>query len=116
MRVLITITPQMYRQALGLALLKHRPGDDVLLAAPEELEAQTERFSPHALVRNYDGEGSEVPRGVVCWVGVLITDSMNAVISVGGRTSDAHDVTMNGLLSALDKAEALVESRKEGVC
>ena len=111
-----SLIPQMYRQALALALavLKHRPDDDddVLLASPEELDAQTKRFAPHALVQSYDGdEGLSIPEGVVCWVGVLVTDSMNARIAVDGRFSDIHDVTVDGLLSALAETEALIESR-----
>ena len=112
MRVLIALSPQMYRQALALAILKHRPDDDVLLVSPEELDAQTERFAPHALVQSYDGdEDLSIPEGVVCWVGVLVTDSMNARIAVDGRFSDIHDVTVDGLLSALAETEALIESR-----
>ena len=115
MRVLITISPQMYRQALALAVLNHRPDDEVLLASPEELDAQTKRFAPHALVQNHDGEDLSIPEGVVCWVGVLVNDSMNATIAVDGRFSDVHDVTIDGLLSALEEAATLIGSTEGGV-
>lgn len=108
MRVLVTVSPQMYRQAVALAVLQHRPDAKVLIAAPEDLDGQAESFAPHALVHNDDGEELGVPEGVVCWVGVTITDSMNARISVGGRVTDAHDVTVEELIAALDEAEALV--------
>ena len=98
----------MYRQAVALAVLRYRPDAEVLIASPEDLDRQAKSFAPHAVVRNDDGEELGVPEGVVCWVGVMITDSMNARISVGGRVTDAHDVTVEELLAALDEAEVLV--------
>lgn len=86
MRILVTVSPQMYRrQAVSIAILRHRPDAEVLIASPEDLDGQARSFAPHPVVRNGDGEQLDVPEGVVCWVGVLITDSMNARISVGGR-------------------------------
>ncbi|MDP9487973.1 MAG: hypothetical protein M3Q49_19650 [Actinomycetota bacterium] len=114
MRVLVTVSPQMYRQAVAIAILRHRPDAEVLIASPEDLDGQARSFAPHAVVRNDDGEQLDVPEGVVCWVGVLITDSMNARISVGGRVTGAHDVSIEKLIAALDEAEALVEE-EDGV-
>ena len=108
MRVLVTVTPQMYRQAMAIAILRHRPDAEVLIASPEDLDGQAKSFAPHAVVRNHDGEELGIPEGVVCWVGVMINDSMNARISVGGRVTDAHDVCVEELIAALDEAEALV--------
>ncbi len=114
MRILVTISPQMYRQAVALAVLQHRPDAEVLIASPEDLDGQAASFAPHALVHNDDGEDLGVPEGVVCWVGVIITDSMNARISVGGRVTEAHDVSMEELLAAIDEAEALVPADASG--
>lgn len=107
-RVLVTVSPQMYRQAVALAVLRHRPDAEVLVASPTDLHGQATSFAPHVLVRNDDGESLDATEGVVCWVGVMITDSMNARISVGGSVTDAHDVTLEELLAAIDEAEALV--------
>jgi hypothetical protein len=35
MRALITVTPQMYRQAIALSIQRHRPGLEVRVAAPQ---------------------------------------------------------------------------------
>ena len=38
MRVLITITPRMYREAIAFSLAQSRPDFEVRIAAPEETE------------------------------------------------------------------------------
>ena len=45
-RVLITLEPRMYRQAIALALRRGRPDSEVLLAAEESLNGQVHDFAP----------------------------------------------------------------------
>jgi hypothetical protein len=67
-RVLITVEPRMYREALALAVQSHRPGAEVLLVAEGAMDGQVDGFAPHVLVRN-DGDGGvpeELLESVVC--------------------------------------------------
>ena len=45
-RVLITLEPTMYREAIALALRRSRPHSEVLLAAEVSLNGQVHDFAP----------------------------------------------------------------------
>ena len=51
-RVLVTVEPQMYRQAIALAVQRARPRSEVLIAPEDVLDGQVEDFAPHVLVRS----------------------------------------------------------------
>ncbi len=52
-RVLVTIDPFMYGEALAFSLRKERPRAEVsLLASSEDLPAELERARPHLVVAN----------------------------------------------------------------
>ena len=57
MRILIANTPLMYRESLALAVHRHNPDFEVMIADPASLDEEAERFGPHALVRD---DGIEV--------------------------------------------------------
>lgn len=105
MRILVANTPRMYRESLALTIQRHNPGFEVMIADPASLDGEAERFGPHALVRDDDGVELRAPDGVICWVGIIINDHLNARISVDGRVSDIHDVSMDEVLAALDEVE-----------
>ncbi len=50
MRILVTITPRMYREAIAGYLLQHRPGYEVRSSAPADAEEEVILFAPHLLV------------------------------------------------------------------
>ena len=110
MRVLVTVEPRMYREALALAVQRNRPQAEVMLLPEEVMDGQVKDFAPHVLVRN-DSDGV-VPAGllgsVVCRMEVLYTDGMAARVSVGGSSYRIEDATMEDLLSLVDKAEEQV--------
>jgi hypothetical protein len=109
-RVLVTVEPRMYREAIALALQRNRPEAEVMLVPDGILDGQVENFAPHVLVRN-DSDRA-VPEGllssVVCRMEVLYTDGMAARISVGESSYRIEDATMEDLLALVDEAEALV--------
>jgi hypothetical protein len=110
-RVLITMEPRMYRQAIALALQHARPHSEVMLAPEESLNEQVHGFAPHVLVRSDSGRGfpEELMGGVVCRVEVLYTDHMGVRVSVvGGRSYTIEDASMDDLISIVDEAEGLV--------
>lgn len=116
-RILVTISPRLYREAIALSIHRHRPDFEVLLAAPNSLDGEAERFGPHALVQDADEEGlpPEVPDGVVCRVRVLKTpERMDATIELGGATSVLRDVTLEELFVALEEGESLSQGDDGG--
>ena len=108
-RVLVTVEPRMYREAIALALQRARPHSEVMLAPENVLDGQVGEFAPHVLVRN--DSDREIPEGqlgsVVLSVEVLYTDGMSARISVGARSYAIEDATMDDLISLVDEAEGL---------
>jgi hypothetical protein len=108
MRILIANTPLMYRETLALAIHRHNPEFEVMIADPASLDGEAERFGPHTLVRDDDGIEVGSLDGVVCWVGVIIDDHLKARISIGGKVSEIHEVSLNELLAALDEAAKFI--------
>jgi hypothetical protein len=109
-RVLVTVEPRMYREAIALAVQRNRPEAEVMLVPQDVLDGQVEDFAPHVLVRNDSDRG--VPErllgSVVCRIEVLYTDGMAARVSVGDRSYRLEDATMEDLLALVDEAEDLV--------
>lgn len=108
-RILITASPRMYREALALSAHRHRSDLEVRIAPPEEISEEVRSFRPHLLVRNdTDGLDPKVLAGVPCWVEVLYSDSMDVRIGVDGRIDEIHDICMEDLLAVIDEATELV--------
>ena len=107
MRILVAITPHMYREAIALSLLQHRPGYEVRIVAPGDLEEEVRVFVPRLLVQNdIDWLEARALMQVPCWIEVLYSDSMDAKISVDGRIEETHDISMEVLLRVADEAAA----------
>ncbi len=67
-------------------------------------------MEPHVLVRDDDGVETGAPDGVVCWVGIMIDDHLNARICVNERISELHDISLDEFLAALDEAQGLIST------
>jgi hypothetical protein len=118
-RVLVTLSPRMYREAVALSVQRDRPGlVDVRLAPPEAAEAQLASFRPHLLV--HDDAGGDPRRGlapipeavletVPYRIEVLYSDGMDARISADGRLTEVRDASTEDLLGAVDGAAELAE-------
>ena len=107
MRILVTIIPLMYREAIAGYLLQHRPGYEVRSSAPENIEEEVILFAPRLLVHDdTDGLDPRVLRGVPCWIEVLYSDSMGARISLEERFEVNPDISMEVLLRVADEAAA----------
>ena len=108
-RILVIISPRLYREVLALSIQRRRPDFEVLLAPPESLDGRAELFRPHVLVQGADEAG--LPRalvhGVVCRVRILITDRIDATIELDGTTSELRDVSLDELFAVLEEAEGL---------
>jgi hypothetical protein len=121
-RVLVTLSPRMYREAVALSVQRGRPGlVDVRLAPPEALEAQIASFRPHLLVHNEasaDARDGAVPipetalQAVPYRLEVLYSDGMDARISADGHISEIRDASTDDLLETVDAAGSLAEGEE----
>jgi hypothetical protein len=113
-RVLLTLSPRMYRQAIALSVQRGRPGlVDVRLAPPQAAQAEIASFRPHLLVHD-DARGdarrglAPIPEAVLeavpHRVEVLYSDGMDALLSADGRLTELHDASTDDLLRAVDAA------------
>ncbi len=108
-RVLVTISPLMYREAIALAVHRGRPDLDVRVAPPEAAERELAGFRPHLLVHNDTSPiSAEALQGVPCRVEVRYSDSMSArMIAEDGGVEETDDMGTEGLLRAVDRVAAL---------
>jgi hypothetical protein len=106
MRVLVSIEPRSYREALTVALRHLRPRLQVRAAAPEYLEEVVRRFRPHLVVCNE--ATSPVRANAVSWIEIVIHDGMGATVVVGERERVVEGVTLADLLAAIDETEGLI--------
>lgn len=104
MRILIANTPLMYRETLALAVHRHNPDYEVIMANPAFMDGEAIHFAPHALVRDDDGIQVASPDGVVCWVGIMIDDHLKARISLDGKVSEIREISLYEVLDAFDEA------------
>ena len=111
MRILITVCPLMYREAIALSVRALRPLHEVRIAPPQAARAEIARFRPHLIVRtDDDGLGPEALAGVPSRVEVLYTDSMATRIALDGRTDEKPDACLEDLLAAIDETGGLVSA------
>ena len=104
MRVLVTLTPLMYREAIAHSLRQHRLALDLRIAAPEVAEEYLEAFAPDLLVHDdTDGLERAALERVLSWVEVLYSDSMDAWIYSGGHLNKYEDISTAILLEVVDE-------------
>jgi hypothetical protein len=104
MRVLVVLTPLMYREAIAHSLRQHRPALEVRIAAPETAEEDQRSFAPHLLVHtDTDSLDRAAVEGVFSWVEVLYSDSMDAWIYSGEYLAKHEDISTDILLGVVDE-------------
>ena len=121
-RVLVILSPRMYREAVALSVQRNRPGlVDVRLAPPEAGEAELASFRPHLLI--HDDTRADPRRGfapipeaalkkVPHPLEVLYSDSMDVRISADGRLTEVRDASTDDLLGAVDAASSLADQEQ----
>ena len=116
MRILVTVSPLMYREAIALSIHDRRPDSEVLIAPPRPRDWRTDRFGPHVLV--HDAEEAGLPPalagGVACRVRVRVADRVDATVEAGGTVTEVRDADLEDLLGALEEAEELLTGRGDG--
>ena len=104
-RVLVVLSPRMYREAIALSVHRGRPDLDVKVAPPESAESEIAAFRPDLLIHNdtaqIDGASlAEVPFRVE----VLYSDGLDARVSADGEARRIDDASTEDLLGLVDRA------------
>ena len=106
MRVLVSLSPRMYCEAVAHSVHTNRPGLEVRCVPPEDAEQELGVFRPHLLVHN---DTAPIPEGALAGVArrveVLYSDSVSARVVSDGREEEVGDMDLGGLLAAVDAAE-----------
>ena len=108
MRVLVTVSPKMYREAVATSIQRNRPGIEVRLAPPEDTEEELASFRTDLLVHDDTTPiPEEVLEGIPTRVEMLYSDSMDARVRADGMVSQMRDMSTEDLLRTLAVAAAL---------
>ena len=108
MRVLVSVSPRMYREAIALSIQRTRPGLEVRLSPPEAAEEELASFRPHLLIHDDTAPiPEEVLEGVPTRVEMLYSDSMDARVRADGMVSRMRDMSTEDLLRTVAVAAAL---------
>jgi hypothetical protein len=108
MRVLVTVSPRMYREALALSIQRHSPTLEVRISPPEAAEEELASFRPHLLIHDDTAHiPEEVLEGIPTRVEMLYSDSMDARVRAHGMVSQMRDMSTEDLLRTLAVAAAL---------
>ena len=114
-RVLVALSPRMYREAIALSIHRGRPGLDVRVASPEDAEAEIGAFRPHLLVHN---DTVPIPEGALAGVPyrveVLYSDGLDARVSADGSSERVDDASTEDLLGLVDRAAATAGEQAPG--
>jgi len=109
-RVLVTVEPRIYREAVARSILRARPGVEVKVVPPEDAEGEIALFRPDLLVHNDTAEIAEAAlAGVPCRVEMLYSDSMDARVTADGMVSRLRDMSTEDLLRTVAVAASLDE-------
>jgi hypothetical protein len=110
MRVLVAISPAMYRQTLAHVLKERRPNVEIEAIDPSDLDGKMDLFEPDLLISEDMYFGTD-PR-VISRVEILYTDHMGANVRVNEhdwrRIDDMH---LEELLAIVDQTQEFISRR-----
>jgi hypothetical protein len=108
MRVLVSVSPRMYREAIALSIQRHHPGLEVRISPPEAAEEELAAFRPHLLIHDDTVPiPQEVLEGVPTRVEMLYSDSMDARVRTDGMVSRMSDMSTEDLLRTVAVAATI---------
>src|SRR5215212_10029810 len=108
MRVLVSISPRMYREAIALSIQRNRPGIEMRISPPEAAEEELASFRTDLLIHDNTAPiPEEVLEGIPTRVEMLYSDSMDARVRAHGVVSQLRDMSTEDLLRTVAVAAAL---------
>ncbi len=109
MRILVAVSPTMYRQTIAHFLRTNRPNDEVNLADPEDLDREASSFGPHLIVCTDDVHQEVRGVSVPSWVVIRYQDNMSASVFLDERDPYLiQDISTEDLLGVVDETQRLV--------
>ena len=112
MVVLVAIEPRSYRQVVGQTIQALRPHVEVVVLAPDTLEAGVARLGPDLVFANRP-DASAAPTGRPAWVEFRPYDEPPARVCLAGRRRELEAVELDDLLSLVDEAEELSRTGRD---
>jgi hypothetical protein len=108
MRILVAVSPIMYRQTLAHVIRTNRPNAEVCLADPEFLDREAASFLPHLIVCNDNApevRGVSVPS----WIVIRYHDHLSASVFLDKQDPRlVQDIAIEDLLEVIDETQRLV--------
>ena len=110
MRILVAVSPIMYRQTLAHVLRTNRPDDDVRLADPHALDREAASFLPHLVVCNDNvPEVREEEVSVPTWVVIRYHDHLSASGFLDGQDPYlVQDMAIGDLIWVVEETQRMV--------
>ena len=109
MIVLMAIEPRSYRQVIGRTIQALRPHIEVVVLAPDTLEAGVTRLDPELVFADRPASSSS---GGPAWVEFRPYEEPPARVRLAGRSWELEEVDLPDLLSIVDRAEELARARR----
>jgi hypothetical protein len=105
-RVLLANEPRAYREVIAETFRELRPNAEILIAEPAEIDDAVRRSNPDVVICS---EVTDTVRdSVPIWVELYPGYEARSVVSVGGMQEEFAEITLDDLLSVVDRAEGLV--------
>jgi hypothetical protein len=112
MRVLVSISPRMYREVVALSIHRSRPDLDIRLAPPEYAAGELASFRPHLLIHT---DTPSIPREAIVGLPLMLAVPRCAPVDSGtgadGLDERIGNVGLESLLRAVEGATDLIASR-----
>jgi hypothetical protein len=112
MLVVFAIEPRSYRQAIGEAVQALRPHLEVVVLAPDTLDAAMARLDPD-LVFAARPEDPSSPGKPAAWVEFRPYEEPPARVRLAERRWELGEVELEDILSIVDRAEELARSGRD---
>ena len=112
MRILIALSPTMYRETLAHVLRTGRPSHEVRLADPQVLDREASSFGPHLIMCNDYAPKVREEVSVPSWVVIRYHDHLSASVFVDGQDPRlVQDTSIEDLLGVVEETRRLVLRR-----
>jgi hypothetical protein len=111
MRVLVALKPRAYRDALVHAIKRTRRRVAVHFLDPDLLDYETRYLEPQVVI--CDQVMPAVREYAICWVEIPYCDPPRAVVNIKGQAEIVPDISIDELISVIDRAEALARRRAD---
>ncbi len=100
--IVVANEPRSYREAMAVACRVLRPEVEVILAEPQDLDAEVVRLDPQLVLCSRLTEGLRT--GSRAWVVLYPGGEARAVISVAGHCVTTGDIGFAALAAVIDQA------------